>query len=91
MPYIELPEHFYSPEGVTIERDNKDFPQTVSVQNGDGKTIFTCSQSWTDEQIFKTVRIAHKAFKLGQVAGAADALENVRSYATEKKHRLTLK
>jgi hypothetical protein len=26
VPYIELPDHFYSPEGVTIERDNKDFP-----------------------------------------------------------------
>jgi hypothetical protein len=85
MPYIEISENFYSSDKITIDRDNKEFPQTVSVQNANGKTIFTCDKSWTDEHIFKAVEIANHAFKLGQMKGTGEAFENVKNYAIEKK------
>jgi hypothetical protein len=90
MPYIEISEKFYSSKKITIDRDNKDFPQTVSVQNANGQTIFTCNQSWTDEQIFKTVEIANHAFKLGQMKGAGEAFENIKNYVIEKKSSYNL-
>jgi hypothetical protein len=91
MPYIDISQDNYSPDEITIDRENKDFPQTVSVNNFKGESLFTCDQSWTDDQIFKTVKVANHAFKLGQMRGSGDAFESLKTYAVEQKRLLNLR
>ncbi len=85
MSYIEIEDDYYSPENIKIKRDNKDFPQTVSVENSKGVTIFTCTQDWSDLQIHETIKLAFHSFKLGRMRGAGDAFEKIKNYAIEKK------
>lgn len=90
MAYIHIENDHYSPEKIKIERDNKDFPNTVSVVNSQGTTIFTCTQEWSDEQIIESMKLAFRAFNLGKMRGAGDSFDQMKDYAEDKKQCITL-
>lgn len=82
---IIIKDDMYSLDGLIIIRDNLDFPNTVSVINKAGETIFTCDQAWTDKQINETIQLANHAFKLGTVKGSQDTCDGVVQFAIEAK------
>ena len=90
MPYVHIDPKYYALDKITIKRDYKDFPQTVSAENANGDTVFTCTQDWTDEQILLSIKHSAHAFKMGKMCGAGQAFDEMKNLALEKKQRLSI-
>ena len=66
-------------DNVKIDRSGTiDFPKSVSVLNEEGTTIFVVDNTWTDEQIMASLKLANHSYDVGKRDGEISKAEQIR-------------
>ena len=58
--------------------ESPEFPDSVSLYDGEGDVIFVVDSSWTDRQIWQALRFANRSYQIGYNAGESMKATEIR-------------